>query len=47
MVFEKPSTRTRVSFQAGIAQLGGQSLALRPDELQRSRGLCASPEPRH
>lgn len=31
-------TRTRASFQAGIAQLGGQSFYLRPDELQSSRG---------
>lgn len=38
MVFEKPSTRTRVSFQAGIAQLGGQSFSMRPDEMQTSRG---------
>jgi ornithine carbamoyltransferase len=38
VLFEKPSTRTRVSFQAGIAQLGGQSFFLRPDELQLSRG---------
>ena len=38
MLFEKPSTRTRVSFQAGITQLGGDSLFLRPDELQLSRG---------
>jgi ornithine carbamoyltransferase len=38
VLFEKPSTRTRVSFQAGIAQLGGQSFYLRPDELQSSRG---------
>jgi ornithine carbamoyltransferase len=38
VLFEKPSTRTRVSFQAGIAQLGGTSFFLRPDELQTSRG---------
>jgi len=38
MVFEKPSTRTRVSFQAGVAQLGGSTFYLRPDELQTSRG---------
>ena len=38
VLFEKPSTRTRVSFQAAIAQLGGQSFYLRPDELQSSRG---------
>ena len=38
VLFEKPSTRTRVSFQAGIAQLGAQSFFLRPDELQLARG---------
>lgn len=38
VVFEKKSTRTRVSFQAGIAQLGGQSFYMRPDEMQLSRG---------
>jgi len=37
-LFEKHSTRTRVSFQAGIAQLGAQSFYLRPDELQLARG---------
>jgi ornithine carbamoyltransferase len=36
--FEKPSTRTRVSFQVGIAQLGGQAMLLRSDELQLARG---------
>ena len=38
LIFEKPSTRTRVSFQAGIAELGGEAMLLRPDELQLSRG---------
>lgn len=38
VLFEKPSTRTRVSFQAGAAQLGAHSFYLRPDELQSSRG---------
>ena len=38
VLFEKPSTRTRVSFQAAIAHLGAQSFFLRPDELQTSRG---------
>lgn len=38
MIFEKASTRTRISFQAGAAQLGGHSLYLRPDEMQLSRG---------
>ena len=38
IVFEKPSTRTRNSFQAGIAHLGAQSIYMRPDEMQLSRG---------
>ncbi|MGH9194271.1 MAG: ornithine carbamoyltransferase [Acidimicrobiia bacterium] len=38
MIFEKPSTRTRVSFEVGIAQLGGFPVVLRMDELQLGRG---------
>ena len=38
LVFEKPSTRTRLSFEAGIVELGGHPMVLRPDELQLSRG---------
>jgi ornithine carbamoyltransferase len=38
LVFEQPSTRTRVSFEAGVAELGGHPLVLRPDEMQLSRG---------
>jgi len=38
MVFQHPSTRTRVSFQAGMAQLGGQALFLGENDLQLRRG---------
>jgi ornithine carbamoyltransferase len=38
LLFEKPSTRTRVSFEAGIVEMGGHPLVLRADELQLSRG---------
>jgi ornithine carbamoyltransferase len=38
LVFEKPSTRTRVSFEVGVVELGGHPLILRGDELQISRG---------
>jgi ornithine carbamoyltransferase len=38
LIFQKPSTRTRVSFEAGIAELGGHPMVLRTDELQLSRG---------
>lgn len=38
VVFEKPSTRTRTSFQAAIAHLGAQSFYMRPDEMQLARG---------
>jgi ornithine carbamoyltransferase len=37
-LFEKPSTRTRVSFAAAAARLGAAPIVLRPDELQLSRG---------
>ena len=38
LVFEKPSTRTRISFDVGVAELGGHPVVLRGDELQLSRG---------
>ena len=38
LLFERPSTRTRVSFQVAVAELGGHPLALRADELQLGRG---------
>ena len=38
MVFEKSSTRTRVSFEAGIAQLGGSAVFLSPRDTQLGRG---------
>ena len=36
--FEKPSTRTRVSFEVGVVELGGHPVLLRGDELQVTRG---------
>jgi ornithine carbamoyltransferase len=38
LVFEKPSTRTRISFEVGVAELSATPLVLRGDELQLSRG---------
>jgi ornithine carbamoyltransferase len=38
LVFDKPSTRTRVSFDVGVYELGGHPLVLREGELQLARG---------
>ena len=41
LLFERPSTRTRVSFDVGVRELGGHPLVLKSDELQLSRGESA------
>ena len=38
MIFEKPSTRTRISFDLAVKQLGGKSLILNPDEIHYGTG---------
>jgi ornithine carbamoyltransferase len=38
LLFEKPSTRTRVSFEVGVTELGATPIVLRADELQLTRG---------
>jgi ornithine carbamoyltransferase len=41
LVFDRPSTRTRVSFEVGVRELGGHPLVLREGELQLARGESA------
>jgi len=38
LLFERPSTRTRLSFEAGVVEMGGHPMVLRPGELQLERG---------
>jgi ornithine carbamoyltransferase len=38
LFFQRPSTRTRISFEVGVAELGGTPVVLRGDELQLARG---------
>jgi len=38
LIFEKPSTRTRVSFDVGVRQMGGETMILRGDEMQLGHG---------
>jgi ornithine carbamoyltransferase len=42
LLFEKPSTRTRVSFEVGIYQLGASAVTMNPSELQLGRGETLS-----
>jgi ornithine carbamoyltransferase len=42
LVFQRPSTRTRVSFEVGVAELGATPVVLRGDEMQFSRGESAA-----
>ncbi|MGF7087439.1 ornithine carbamoyltransferase [Kroppenstedtia sanguinis] len=42
MIFDKPSTRTRLSFESGMAQLGGHPLHLKGGDLQLGRGESLS-----
>jgi ornithine carbamoyltransferase len=38
LIFDRPSTRTRISFEVGVSELGGNSVVLREGEMQISRG---------
>ena len=38
LIFQKPSTRTRVSFEVGVTELGGHPMVLHGDEMQLARG---------
>ena len=38
MIFEKPSTRTRISFDLAVKQLGGSSMILNPDGIHYGKG---------
>ena len=38
LLFQRPSTRTRVSFEAGVTELGGHPMVLRTEDLQLTRG---------
>lgn len=42
LIFEKPSTRTRVSFEVGVAELGGHPVVLNADQIQLGRGETIS-----
>src|SRR3712207_4876928 len=46
LLFNKPSTRTRTSFESGVFELGGHPMVLRADELQLKRGESRSEERR-
>lgn len=38
LIFQRPSTRTRISFEVGVHELGGHAVVLRTEEMQISRG---------